>query len=180
MNINDALNILNLSGSVTQKEIKKAYKAASLKYHPDRNPAEAETMKLVNLAYQFLSGLTETVNEAITATEGFTENDYSEEFNCILNALFELQSRENANFIIEICGNWIWITGETKPWAKELGRKEGGIGCYFSKKKNDGCWYYRPAKYRSKNRISHSMNEIRERHGSHKPVYKNNKKKLAA
>ncbi|WP_299011337.1 DnaJ domain-containing protein [uncultured Shewanella sp.] len=179
MNINDALNILNLSQSVTKKEIKKAYKAASLKYHPDRNPAEAETMKLINLAYDFLRSLDSFESETIEATEDFQQTDYSEEFNTVLSALFVLQERENADFEIEICGNWIWISGNTKPFAKQLGRKEGGIGCYFCKK-NGGCWYYRPEQFKSKNRKSCSMNEIRELHGSHKPVYGKNRKYIAA
>lgn len=174
MNINDALNILNLQGTVTQLEIKKAYKACSLKYHPDRNPAEAETMKLVNIAYDFLK----QCGDPVSQTDGFVANDYSEEFNTVLNALFALQ--EQANIEIEICGNWIWITGETKPFAAKLGRKEGGIGCYFSKKKNGGCWYYRPAEYKSRNRKSCSMEEIRERHGSQKATRQNTNRALAA
>lgn len=37
MNINEALNILNLSGSVTKADIAKAYKRLAVKYHPDKN-----------------------------------------------------------------------------------------------------------------------------------------------
>lgn len=160
MNINEAFNILNLVGTVSFSEVKKAYRACSLKYHPDRNPAEAETMKLVNIAYDFLSSLDQ---DPISETDGFVQNDYSELFNTVLNQLFTLQEQNEID--IEICGSWIWITGDTKPLAPQLGRKEGGIGCFFSKK-NGGCWYYRPSEYKSRNRKSHSMDEIRERHGS--------------
>lgn len=132
MNINDALNILNLQGTVTQLEIKKAYKVCSLKYHPDRNPAEAETMKLVNIAYDFLK----QCGDPVSQTDGFVANDYSEEFNAVLNALFALQ--EQASVEIEICGNWIWITGETKPIAAKLGRKEGGDRLLFFEKEKRG------------------------------------------
>ncbi len=160
MNINDALNVLNLAGTVTMKDVKKAYKACSLKYHPDRQKAsELEMMKLVNLAYSFLKSLN---LDPITQTDGFVENDYCEEFNNVLDQLFELQKTHNIN--IEICGMWAWITGETKPLAAKLGRKDGGIGCYFSRKKT--AWYYRPAEYKSASRKSHSMDEIRARHGS--------------
>ncbi len=175
MNTNDALNILNLAGTVTQADIKKAYKTVSRKYHPDRNPAEAEVMKLVNVAYDFLK----TLGDTVTETDGFKANDYSEEFLNALNALFEL--KEGANIEIEICGNWIWITGDTKPHGKRLGRKEGGIGCYFSKKKNNGCWYYRPAEFKSSSRKSHSMDEIRDLHGTNKPSrYNSGRKSIAA
>lgn len=173
MNINDALNVLNLVGTVSQLEIKKAYKVCSLKYHPDRNPAEAETMKLVNLAYDFLRGLK---IDPITQTDGFVKNDYSEAFNNVLNALFELQ--KGFDITIEICGNWVWVHGSTKEIAAKLGRKEGGLGCYFSRKKT--AWYYRPAEYKSASRKSHSMEEIRERHGSVKAAKSNVNKLIAA
>ncbi|MFW9277789.1 DnaJ domain-containing protein, partial [Glaesserella parasuis] len=38
MNINEALNILNLAGTVNQDTIKKAYKKMANQFHPDRNP----------------------------------------------------------------------------------------------------------------------------------------------
>lgn len=129
MNTNDALNLLNLTGSATQTEIKKAFKAQSLKFHPDRNPVGAQMMIAINAAYEHLKKLGDTV----TASEGFTENDYAEELNEVLNKLFALDGLE-----IEICGNWIWITGDTKPHAKALGRKEGGIGCFYASKKRRG------------------------------------------
>ncbi len=158
MNINDALNLLNLDSEATQKEIKAAYKAACLKFHPDRNPAGSQMMVAINAAYDYLKNRGETV----TAEEGFKANDYAEELNEILNKLFALDGIE-----IEICGNWIWVSGDTKPHSKRLGRKEGGIGCYFSRKKS--MWYYRPAEYKSKNRSGWDMDKIRENHGSNKP-----------
>ena len=42
MNINEALNLLNISDKATKEEIKKAYKKMAIKFHPDRNPAGAE------------------------------------------------------------------------------------------------------------------------------------------
>ncbi|HDX0987992.1 TPA: DnaJ domain-containing protein, partial [Pasteurella multocida] len=53
MNINEALNLLNLSQNVSKDDIKKAYKKMAIKYHPDRNPAGAEVMKAINAAFEF-------------------------------------------------------------------------------------------------------------------------------
>lgn len=166
MNINDAFNLLNITETATQADIKKAYKAASLKYHPDRNPAGAQMMLAINAAYEFLKGLGETV----TPQDGFTANDYSEELSAVLNQLFALDGID-----IEVCGNWIWISGNTKPHAKALGKD--GIGCYWAKKK--AMWYYRPADYKSKGRGGWSIDEIRATHGSDKPQ-RGYQKQLAA
>lgn len=51
MNQHDALKVLGLSGQVSPESIKLAYKKACSKYHPDRNPAGLEIMKMVNVAY---------------------------------------------------------------------------------------------------------------------------------
>ena len=45
MNRTEALNILKPSGN-DQESLKKAYRQASLKYHPDHNPDGLELMKL--------------------------------------------------------------------------------------------------------------------------------------
>ena len=166
MNINDALNLLNISETATQADIKKAYKAASIKFHPDRNPAGAKMMVAINAAYDYLKNLGQTV----TPQEGFKANDYGEELNNVLNQLFALDG-----LILEICGNWIWIGGETKQHSAVLGKT--GLGCYWAKKKK--MWYYRPADYKSKGRGGWDMDTIRGVHGSEKPT-KRPTKQLAA
>jgi len=166
MNINDAFNLLNITSSATQEEIAKAYRKASLKYHPDRNPAGAQMMQAINAAYNFLKKQGVTVSPQ----EGFNANDYAEELNDILNQLFALDG-----LVIEICGNWIWISGETKKHAKALGKN--GIGCFYASKKK--MWYFRPADYKSSGRGSWSIDKIREEHGSQTPKRKFNNR-LAA
>ncbi|EPN0316318.1 J domain-containing protein [Vibrio vulnificus] len=166
MNVNDAMNLLNLSGEVNQTEIKTAYKKASLKYHPDRNAAGAEMMKAINEAFATLSKLGETVKLTGNAY------DFAEALNEKLNAFFA------ANFEgveIEVCGNWIWLTGETKPYSKQLGKD--GLGFFYASKKK--AWYYRPEDYKSRNRTSNTLDEIREKHGSSK-IKKPTRRALAA
>ena len=55
----DYYKVLDINNNATPSEIKKAYKKAALKYHPDRNPdnqEEAERkFKEISKAYQVLS-----------------------------------------------------------------------------------------------------------------------------
>ena len=46
---------LGLSATASDQDIKKAYRALALKYHPDRNPGHEETFKRINEAYEVLS-----------------------------------------------------------------------------------------------------------------------------
>ena len=54
MDMRDACKILELSGVINAEDIKKAYRKACMKYHPDRNPSGEHMMKLVNAAYAVL------------------------------------------------------------------------------------------------------------------------------
>jgi len=159
MKINDALNLLNITQAVTQKDIKKAYKEACLKFHPDRNPAGLHMMQAINAAYETLNKLGDTVSPE----EGFNSSNYGEELNTALNQLIVLDG-----LTIEICGNWIWISGDTRPHKEQLGKN--GIGCFWSKNKR--MWYFRPSDYKSFGRGSWDIDTIRGVHGSIKPDVK--------
>lgn len=92
----DAAKILGISGEMTKEIIKKAYRAACMKYHPDRNPAGEEMMKAVNLAYETLQDFEGNLE---SGAEG-----YDEAMMEVLNKLKELHG-----IVIEVCGsrgNW--------------------------------------------------------------------------
>lgn len=162
MNINEALNLLNLSGVVSKDDITKAYKKAAMKFHPDRNPAGTEVMKAVNAAYEFLKNLN---LDQIEHTDTNNAYNYSEELEAIINELYKLEG-----IIIEICGNWIWLTGNTKEHKETL----KGLGFFWASQKKQ--WYYRPAEHKSyRHKDGWDMWRIREIFGS---VVKNEDKKL--
>ena len=56
MNIYDAIKVLGITDleKITEEDVKKAYRKASKKYHPDHNPSGEEMMKLVNEAHSAL------------------------------------------------------------------------------------------------------------------------------
>ncbi|ODS24767.1 molecular chaperone DnaJ [Candidatus Endobugula sertula] len=158
MNIQDAAKILQLVGEITPKIAKAAYRKAAMEYHPDRNPAGAEMMKIINAAYDVLKDYTGNVSANEQGTETNNEN-YSEAVNTALNAIIHL-----AGLNIEICGAWVWVSGDTRTHREVL--KVAGFK-YASKKK---CWYFRPSDWRSASRGAYSMDEIRDKYGSSKPV----------
>lgn len=162
MHINDALKILGITGEYNPDSVKAAYRKACSLYHPDRNPAGLEMMKMVNQAYEALKNAT---------GEAKIEGDYSsygEDLNNALNAVMGL------GFDIEICGAWIWLHGDTRP-HKDLIKAAGFM--WAPKKK---LWYFRPADYKSRGRGKFSMDEIRASHGSEKVTDKERNKLRAA
>lgn len=112
MNINQALNVLNLKGTVSKEELAKAYKKMAIKYHPDRNPTGVEMMKVINSAYEFLKGLN---LEEIKHTDEKNAYDYSEDLEKVISEILKMQGVE-----IEVCGNWIWLSGNTKEYKDQI------------------------------------------------------------
>lgn len=153
MKLQDALNILGLTGEVTFEDAKRAYRKASMKYHPDRNPAGLEMMKAVNTAWATLQAWDFNA-DPVSVKEG-KNNFYGDALNEALNAIIDLPGIR-----IEICGAWVWVSGDTKPVKDTL--KEAGYK-WASKKFQ---WYFRPEEYFSKSRGNWSMDDIRTHYGS--------------
>lgn len=154
MIIQDAAKILSLSGDITPDQVKQAYREAVKKYHPDVNPAGEDMMKVINEAYAVLKDYSGSIKAEQT--------NYADVLNDALNCVFSLQG-----IVIEICGAWLWITGNTKEHKDTL--KDSGFK-WASKKK---AWYFRPEEYRSRSKGSTPLDQIREKYGSVKPVRNN-------
>lgn len=149
MNFQDALKVFGFAaGYVGANEIKQAYRKAAQKYHPDRNPVGLEMMQLINAAYDVLRNIENGI-EAIVDSK-----DYGNLVSTALNAIRGL------GLTIEICGAWVWISGNTKPHKEAL--KTAGF--VWAPKKMQ--WYFRPEDYKSRNHKTWSMDEIRKRYGS--------------
>ncbi len=150
INVKDALKVFGLRSDSTYEVIKAAYRKGCMQYHPDRNPAGLEMMKIINAAYNVL-----TDYEPIDGESDLGEElNLGDELNKALNAIIHL------GLTIEVCGSWIWVSGETRPHKALL--KESGFK--WAPKKM--MWHYRPADYKSFNRGNWSIDKIRETHGS--------------
>ncbi len=151
MRHSEALRILGLVGGVSFEEGKGAYGVMCSKYHPDRNPAGLEMMKLINAAWQALSDYVASEHVEEASDEGL---DLTEEMNTALNAIIHL------GLTIEVCGVWIWVSGDTKPYKDQL----KSAGYRWAPKKV--MWMWKPEGCKSKGRGKFSMDEIRSAHGS--------------
>lgn len=100
---------------------KKQYKKLAMKYHPDRGGDE-EIMKAINNEYEILV-------EKLSADDKQSQSAMI--YKDILDKIINLDVK------IEIIGTWIWVSGDTYKYRKEL--KETGF--YWASKKKK--WYYR-------------------------------------
>ena len=144
----------------TAEELQKSYREWAKKLHPDLG-GNAEEFKAMQNEYEKLWERLKNVHqnakgETYTKTSD-TTTETPQEFIHIINTLIRLRGIE-----VEICGSWIWISGDTrthKEILKQLGFK------WAHKKK---AWYYHKDKFRKKSHEELTMDEIRDMFGSKK------------
>lgn len=150
MTSQQALNILRPEGDGLEA-LKKAYRRAAMKYHPDRNPNGLEFMKIINQAFEFLK-----------------KNDWSycdrPEYSGgnildAIQAVFD-KMRHLPGIRGEVCGTWLWVGGDTRRYKDVL----KGLGLRWAPKK--GKWYWRPEDYKRRPGKTWDMNKIRATYGS--------------
>ncbi len=160
MKHSDALSILGLKladlkeVSTAINLITDAYRLACKKYHPDRNPAGLEMMKIINVAYDALEDIRNGASFDSSIKQALGDEFYGDELNNALNAII------NLGLNVEVCGSWVWVSGNTKLHKTTL--KEAGYKWAPQKE----MWHFRPAGYKSFNRGKWNMETIRARHGS--------------
>jgi len=158
MKQSDAAKILGLDGQITPPMVKKAFHAAAMKYHPDRNPAGLEMMKIINTAFDALKEFSGAIDAELS------EQDYPEALNAAINSIIALDG-----LLIEICGAWVWVTGNTREHKETLKAN----GYRFAGKKK--AWHFRPDNWKSASRGRVSLDSIREKYGSvtpHRPEFR--------
>ena len=136
----------------TIEEIKAKYKQLAKRYHPDCG-GDTETMQAINVEYAYACAhLIKGENLSQEETEEATR--MSEEYRAVIELLIGLPG-----IIIEVVGNWIWVTGNTKPVRQQL----KAAGLFFASKKV--AWYYRAEEYKTKGGKK-TLDEIRNKYGS--------------
>lgn len=145
----------------TMDALKKAYRRLAVKYHPDCPGGSEAAMKALNNAYdeavariacterRAASSGAREYDAAATASEATAWRD-------TLLALLKLAGLE-----IELCGRWLWITGDTYQHRAAL----KALGCRWSGTKK--AWYWHaPDDGGAHSRRRVDMATIRAKYGS--------------
>ena len=145
-------------GIETREQLKSAYRKLAMKYHPDHGGDNA-TMAEINNQYDAL--------DKILPSEGQNGERYQpkhreapENFRAAVVAVQDIPDIE-----VELCGSWIWITGNTRPHCETF--KAAGYRWSANKR----AWYWHEEGYSRKGKKHYTMDEIRMLHGSEKIRY---------
>jgi len=154
------MNITFLKNVTTRYELKKAYKELARQLHPDFG-GTTENMIQLNNEFEYLFTRLETTKQENASNE--IASDYMEKIQDLLHV---------PGIEIELIGNWLWITGDTKPVKDTL----KAAGFKYSGKKV--AWYWYPGKYRKRSKRKLSLEEIRSLYGS-QAIDKDEKEQIA-
>lgn len=144
----------------TLEELKKEYRRLAMLHHPDRGGDE-ETMKAINAEHDRLfEQLKRQHNARADAdTTGRTRHttETAEEFRAVIIKLLRLDGLR-----VELCGNWLWVTGETRKHREAL----KAAGLKWSQNKAAWYWHHPEDGYKRWGRKAASMASIRMKYGS--------------
>lgn len=149
------------AGCTTLDALKERYKTLAKAYHPDINPdAGDEIMQQINAQYDdMVKRLSRVAADGRTeATEQEARNaaTMAQAYRDVIAQIIHL-----AGLNIELCGAWLWISGET--YANREALKAAGC-CYAGNKK---AWYWRPDEAACRrSRRNTTMIDIRIKYGS--------------
>lgn len=138
----------------TLDELKKEYRRLVMLHHPDRG-GDTATIQAINAEHD---AVFETLKRRHNADndEFHQTTEAPEEFRNIILALLKLDG-----LTVELCGSWLWISGNTRPHKEAL----KAAGCRWSSSKK--MWYWRHQEDGAHwSRGKKSMQQIRMKYGS--------------
>lgn len=138
----------------TLDELKKEYRRLAMIHHPDHG-GDTATMQAINGEYaEAFARLKNQHNAA--ADEAHQTTETPEEFIAIISQLLRFPS-----LIVELCGSWLWITGETYAIKDQL----KAAGCRWSSSKKAWYWHH-PEEGHRWHKGTATMSDIRTKYGS--------------
>lgn len=139
----------------TIEELRKLYRRLAVQYHPDLG-GDTETMQQINAEYdKAFEALKNRHNTQATASGSRVINETPGKFRQVIEKIITIPGIE-----IELCGSWIWISGDTKSCKDQL----KAAGCFWANKKK--MWYWRAPEDAVHTRSHKTMDDIRSKYGS--------------
>ena len=140
-------------------EVKQAFKQYAFKLHPDRGGShdafvEMQSQYLAKL--KSLNGQTSTGFDKKEHTYYYNESVESE----VMEKITELLNLKANDLDIELCGVWLWVSGNTRAYKEKL--KELALKWHSKRSK----WYFHTKTNRKRRMSKMSMDQIRYAYGS--------------
>lgn len=138
----------------TLDELKKEYRRLAMIHHPDHG-GDTATMQAINGEYAETFARLKAQHNA-AADEAHQTTETPEEFITIISQLLRFPG-----LIVELCGSWLWITGETYAIKDQL----KAAGCRWSSSKKAWYWHH-PEEGHRWHKGTATMSDIRTKYGS--------------
>lgn len=132
------------------EELRKEYKRLVKENHPD-NGGSNEAIKNINVEYDELFKALKNNDKTEHTKYNMAEDEMLRN---VINSII------NLNIDIEICGSWIWVSGNTYEYKTEL--KQNGFR-WASKKK---MWYWHSPEEKARGNGKATIDDIRNKYGS--------------
>lgn len=142
----------------TLEDVKQIYKKLARDLHPDCNHDRDTTADFQEMQRQYEEAWKRCGSTHKSASgETYTKdtNETAEAYAAIIEALLHM-----SGLMIELCGSWLWVTGNTKAHKDNL--KDLG----FKYSANKQAWYYHEGEYHKRGKSKKSMQDIRNMYGS--------------
>lgn len=144
------------------EDAKKQYRSLVMRWHPDRPNGDLRAMQIINAEWDYLKSHNYNIHTSqsgnvYTDWNQDTPDEVTERFAEIIEQLIKMHGIE-----IEICGSFIWCSGDTKKYRIEL----KGMGFRWAPKKK--MWFLAPKSWKKKGRSEMTIEDIRATYGSQK------------
>lgn len=139
------------------EELRKNFRKLCLELHPDKG-GNAEEFKAMKNEYDYFCSL-QAAGEAGKANAENRSARFTAETEKELREALE-RFLSIPGIIVEICGSWLWISGNTFPVHEQI----KALGAKFSGQKK--MWYWAATMREGKVRGRYDMNKIRSKFGS--------------
>lgn len=134
------------------QELKKQYRDLVLQYHPDLNEEDTtEIMQELNAEYNDL--FTKVKNSFVNSKGEVYTKENSENIDDFKNIIDKIITFKDCK--IEVIGNWLWITGNTKFYKEILKSLK------FNWINNKKAWAYHTGRYFKKTRDKYTLDDLR-------------------